>query len=78
MPGERMAVIALVTSGDRRIYALPGQPADVETVYGGGYEDEDEEPELSAAMKLPVEVVQKIYQHLSPMDFDSARHTCRV
>lgn len=39
-----MAVIALVTSGDRRIYALPGQPADVETVYGGGYEDEDEEP----------------------------------
>ncbi|KAM0522517.1 hypothetical protein ACHAPE_002108 [Trichoderma viride] len=57
MPGERMAVIALVTSGDRRIYALPGQPADVETVYGGGYEDEDGEPELSAAMKLPVEVV---------------------
>ena len=39
-----MAVIALVTSGDRRIYALPGQPADVETVYGGGNEDEDEEP----------------------------------
>ncbi|UKZ66319.1 uncharacterized protein TrAtP1_007494 [Trichoderma atroviride] len=38
-----MAVIALVTSGDRRIYALPGQPADVETVYGGGYQDEDEE-----------------------------------
>lgn len=39
-----MAVIALVTSGDRRIYALPGQLADVETVYGGGYQDEDEEP----------------------------------
>lgn len=39
-----MAVIALVTSGDRRIYALPGQLADVETVYGGDYQDEDEEP----------------------------------
>lgn len=39
-----MAVVALLTSGDRRIYALPGQLADVEMVYGGGYEDEDEEP----------------------------------
>lgn len=39
-----MAVVALVTSGDRRIYALPGQLADVEMVYGGEYEDEDDEP----------------------------------
>lgn len=34
--------------------------------------------ELSAAMKLPVELLQQVYQHLSPVDFDSARHTCRV
>lgn len=39
-----MAVVALVTSGDRRIYALPGQLADVEMLYGGEYGEEDGEP----------------------------------
>lgn len=34
--------------------------------------------EISAAMKLPVELVQQVYQHLLPVDFNSARHTCRV
>lgn len=38
-----MAVVALVTSGDRRIYALPGQLADVEKVYGGEYGDEEDQ-----------------------------------
>ncbi|KAL6904150.1 hypothetical protein GGI43DRAFT_432779 [Trichoderma evansii] len=44
-----MAVVALVTSGDRRIYALPGKLADVEMVYGGEYGDEDEEPDFNSA-----------------------------
>ncbi|PTB39298.1 hypothetical protein M441DRAFT_460177 [Trichoderma asperellum CBS 433.97] len=35
-------------------------------VYGGEYGDEDEEPQISAAMKLPVELVQQVYQHLLP------------
>ncbi|KAH6608462.1 f-box domain-containing [Trichoderma cornu-damae] len=74
-----MAVVALVTSGDRRIYALPGQPADVEMVYGAGCEDEDEdEYGLPGSMRLPTELLQQVYRSLSPADFNSARHACRA
>ena len=31
----------------------------------------------SLAASLPVEIIQQIYSHLSPTDFNSARHTCR-
>ena len=30
-----------------------------------------------AAYRLPTEILQQIYSHLAPIDFDSARHTCR-
>ncbi|UKZ79844.1 hypothetical protein TrVFT333_007607 [Trichoderma virens FT-333] len=69
-----MAVVALVTSGDRRIYALPGQLADVEKVYGGEYGDEEDEDDVPASMRLPNELLQQIYRKLSPVDFNSARH----
>ncbi|KAL7783885.1 hypothetical protein V8C37DRAFT_414468 [Trichoderma ceciliae] len=61
-----MAVVALVTSGDRRIYALPGQLADVEMVYGGEYEDEDDEHDLPISMTFPTELLQQVYHFLSP------------
>ncbi|KAL7942545.1 hypothetical protein V8C42DRAFT_359976 [Trichoderma barbatum] len=57
-----MAVVALVTSGDRRIYALPGQLADVEKVYGGEYGNEDGEDDIPSSMRLPNELLQQIYQ----------------
>lgn len=50
-PGETMAVVAMVTSGDRRIYALPGQLADVEKIFGGEYgSEEDEDGESSSCL----------------------------
>ncbi|UKZ54054.1 hypothetical protein TrVGV298_007859 [Trichoderma virens] len=61
-----MAVVALVTSGDRRIYALPGQLADVEKVYGGEYGDEEDEDDVPGSMRLPNELLQQIYRKLSP------------
>ncbi|KAL6816301.1 hypothetical protein V8C40DRAFT_269667 [Trichoderma camerunense] len=73
-----MAVVALVTSGDRRIYALPGQLADVEKVYGGEYGDEEDQDDIASSMRLPNELLQQIYGYLSPMDFNSARHACRT
>ncbi|KAJ4854943.1 f-box-like domain-containing protein [Trichoderma breve] len=73
-----MAVVALVTSGDRRIYALPGQLADVERVYGGEYGDEEDQDDVPSSMRLPNELLQQIYSYLSPVDFDSARHSCRT
>ncbi|TFB00230.1 hypothetical protein CCMA1212_007763 [Trichoderma ghanense] len=74
-----MAVVAMVTSGDRRIYALPGQLADVEKIFGGEYgSEEDEDEDDPGSMRLPNELLQQIYYHLSPADFDAARHTCRV
>ncbi|KAL6886294.1 hypothetical protein HDV57DRAFT_508502 [Trichoderma longibrachiatum] len=46
-----MAVVAMVTSGDRRIYALPGQLADVEKIFGGEYgSEEDEDGESSSCL----------------------------
>ncbi|KAM0263547.1 hypothetical protein ACHAQJ_001166 [Trichoderma viride] len=69
-----MAVVAMVTSGDRRIYALPGELADVEMVYGSEYVDEDDEYEIPISMKLPTELLQQVYHHLSSVDFNSARH----
>jgi hypothetical protein len=41
-----MAVVAMVTSGDRRIYALPGQLAEVENIFGGEYGSEEEDGEF--------------------------------
>ncbi|KKP01097.1 F-box domain-containing protein [Trichoderma harzianum] len=73
-----MAVVALVTSGDRRIYALPGQLADVEKVYGGEYGDEEDQDDVPSSMRLPNELLQQIYSYLSPVDFNSARHACRT
>ena len=35
------------------------------------------EPAITAAMTIPSEIVQQIYQHLDPLDFHAARHTCR-
>ena len=32
----------------------------------------------SAASQLPLEILQKIYERLDPLDFNAARHTCRV
>ncbi|PTB66821.1 hypothetical protein BBK36DRAFT_1117355 [Trichoderma citrinoviride] len=62
-----MAVVAMVTSGDRRIYALPGQLADVEKIFGGEYgSEEDEDVDVPGAMQLPNELLQQIYYHLSP------------
>ncbi|KAH0491054.1 hypothetical protein TgHK011_002500 [Trichoderma gracile] len=77
-PGETMAVVAMVTSGDRRIYALPGQLADVEKIFGGEYGSEEDSDDDPGSMRLPNELLQQIYYHLSPADFDAARHTCRV
>lgn len=34
-------------------------------------------PKLSAVFFLPAEVLQMIYHYLAPVDFNSARHTCR-
>ncbi|RFU80456.1 f-box domain-containing [Trichoderma arundinaceum] len=73
-----VAVVALVTSGDRRIYALPGQLADVEMVYGGEYEDDDDVYDLPSSMRLPTELIQQVYRYLSPTDFNAARHACRA
>ena len=33
-------------------------------------------PTTLVVYKLPVEVIQEIYQYLSPVDFNAARHTC--
>ncbi|KAK5988578.1 hypothetical protein PT974_10062 [Cladobotryum mycophilum] len=71
-----MAVIALVTSSDRRIFALPGQLADVERVYGSDY-GPGEEYDFPMSMRLPTEIIQQIYHLLSPVDFNAARHSCR-
>ncbi|KAF2876547.1 hypothetical protein BDV95DRAFT_229170 [Massariosphaeria phaeospora] len=32
---------------------------------------------LASKQSLPVEILQQIYSHLGPKDFNSARHTCR-
>ncbi|KAL8828805.1 MAG: hypothetical protein Q9191_002375 [Dirinaria sp. TL-2023a] len=31
-----------------------------------------------ATFRLPTEILQQIYRHLGPVDFNSARHTCRA
>lgn len=31
-----------------------------------------------ASCRLPIELLQRMYQPLSPIDFDAARHTCRL
>lgn len=36
----------------------------------------DRRPSRSAAATLPTELIQSIYRHLGPFDFDSARHVC--
>ena len=33
---------------------------------------------LPSVCKLPTEILEKIYAHLSPIDLDAARHTCRA
>jgi hypothetical protein len=35
------------------------------------------EPAITAATTIPSEIVQQIYQHLDPLDFHAARHTCK-
>jgi hypothetical protein len=34
-------------------------------------------PKLPASYQLPIEIIQHIFDYLSPKDFNAARHTCR-
>ncbi|KAK0100231.1 hypothetical protein ONS95_008195 [Cadophora gregata] len=36
------------------------------------------EARLPAASRVPTEILQQIYERLGPVDFNSARHTCRL
>jgi hypothetical protein len=35
------------------------------------------EPGLNSAISVPSELLQQMYQHLTPLDFHAARHTCK-
>ena len=35
-------------------------------------------PEFPPVYHVPSEIVQNIYEYMSPLDFDAARHTCTV
>lgn len=85
-----MAIVAMVGNGERRIEALPGEPADVEHIEAHevrGSEDRGncvllreclQMIDTSAAMRMPVETLQEMFMLLSPIEFNDARHTCRL
>lgn len=35
-------------------------------------------PKISAAQRLPAEILSKVYEYLQPIDFDAARHVCKA
>ncbi|KAF1950732.1 hypothetical protein CC80DRAFT_225770 [Byssothecium circinans] len=61
---------------------LLGTSTPIEELESPGLEDVEEDvqsiPEdTSTTLHIPIELVQHVYRHLSPKDFNSARHACR-
>ncbi|RDA94711.1 hypothetical protein CP533_6775 [Ophiocordyceps camponoti-saundersi (nom. inval.)] len=63
---------------DRSVAVVVPVSGQVGSPLGAEMEDDDNSAARPSSMRLPNELLQHIFLFLSPIDFNSARHTCRA
>ncbi|RCI15751.1 hypothetical protein L249_2829 [Ophiocordyceps polyrhachis-furcata BCC 54312] len=63
---------------NRSLAVVAPVSGDVEPPWGAKMRDDGDRTGRPSSMRLPTELLQHIFFFLSPIDFNSARHTCRA